>query len=75
MKPKKLTLIERIKAPTPNWFRIIRTAGLVLGSVGTVLLTSPIVLPAGIVSLAGYMLLAGSIASAIAQTAVKIDEL
>lgn len=73
MNHKKTCIIKRILAPTPKWFRNIRTAGLVLASVGSLLLTSPIALPGAIVSLGGYMVLAGSIASAVSQTAVKID--
>jgi hypothetical protein len=64
------TLVERVMAPTPKFFRLIRTIGVVIGLVGASILASPVVLPAAIVTVGGYLVLAGSIATGVAQTAV-----
>ena len=66
-----LTLLDRVLAPTPSFFKKIRTVGLVLGVVGAALLAAPVALPAVVVTIGGYLTLSGSIITAVAQTAVK----
>jgi len=74
MKNNNLNLAERVKAPTPKWFKILRTVGIALASVGGVIIASPIALPVGLVSAAGYLVLGGSIISVVSQTGVKTEE-
>lgn len=74
MKQRNLNLISRIESPTPKWFRIVRNLGLALSAVGGVLVAAPVVLPAGIVTVGGYLLLGGSIIGAVSQTAVSAEE-
>ena len=74
MKNNNLNLMERVAAPTPKWFRILRTVGIAMASVGGVVLASPVALPVGLVSAAGYLILGGSIISVVSQTAVKSEE-
>ncbi|GAQ49690.1 TPA: hypothetical protein ACT5CK_001994 [Flavobacterium psychrophilum] len=74
MKNNNLNLVERTLAPTPKWFKILRTIGIALASVGGVIIASPIALPVGLVSAAGYLVLDGSIISVVSQTAVKSEE-
>lgn len=74
MKNNNLNLAERVKAPTPKWFKILRTVGIALASVGGVIIASPIALPIGLVSAAGYLVLGGSIISVVSQTGVKTEE-
>ena len=66
----ELTLAERVLAPTPKFFKTLRTIGLVIGLVGGAILASPVVLPAAVVTVAGYLALAGSIVTGVSQTAV-----
>ena len=68
--PTELTLAERVMAPTPKFFKTLRTIGLVIGLVGGAILASPVVLPAAIVTVGGYLALAGSIVTGVSQTAV-----
>jgi hypothetical protein len=65
-----LTLAQRVVAPTPKFFRLLRTIGVVVGLVGASILASPIALPAAIVTIGGYLALAGSIVTGVSQTAV-----
>lgn len=67
-------LIQRIKEPTPKFFKKIRNIGLVMTAISGVLVTSPIALPTLVVSVAGYLAVAGGIASAVSQTAVHREE-
>ena len=66
-----LTLAERVLAPTPKFFRTLRTIGIVIGLVGGAILASPLALPAAIVTVGGYLALAGSIVTGVSQTAVE----
>jgi uncharacterized membrane protein HdeD (DUF308 family) len=74
MKNKNMNVVERALAPTPKWFKILRTVGIALASVGGIIIASPIALPVGLVSAAGYLVLGGSIISVVSQTAVKTEE-
>lgn len=74
MKNKNMNIIERTMAPTPKWFRVLRRVGIALATVGGVIIASPIALPVGLVSAAGYLVLGGSIISVVSQTAVKTEE-
>jgi ABC-type xylose transport system permease subunit len=65
-----LTLAQRVVAPTPKFFRLLRTIGVVVGLVGASILASPVALPAVVVTLGGYLALAGTIVTGVSQTAV-----
>ena len=75
MKNNNMNVLERALAPTPKWFKILRTVGIALASVGGIIIASPIALPVGLVSAAGYLVLGGSIISVVSQTAVKSEEI
>ncbi|HVD99987.1 MAG TPA: hypothetical protein VNB90_17390 [Cytophagaceae bacterium] len=66
-----MNIIKRAKAPTPKYFKILRNVGLGLAAVGGSLLATPAVLPAALVSIGGYLTLAGGIISVVSQTAVS----
>ena len=59
---------NRFLSPTPKFHRIVRNIGLGLAAAGGAILASPVVLPTAIVSLASYLILGGTIASAVAQS-------
>jgi hypothetical protein len=70
-----MNIIKRAKAPTPKFFRIMRTIGLTVAAVGGSFLAAPVALPAGLVTVAGYLTIAGSVMSAVSQTAVENDKI
>ena len=72
--PNNMNIVERVKAPTPKFFRTLRTIGLALAAIGGAILASPIALPVGLVAAAGYVVLAGGVVSAISQTAVDTTD-
>jgi uncharacterized membrane protein HdeD (DUF308 family) len=74
MKNNQMNIIDRVQAPTPKWFKVLRTIGITLVSIGGAVLASPVALPAGLVSVAGYLILGGSIVTAVSQTGVKTEE-
>lgn len=68
--PNEMNVVQRVKAPTPKFFKILRTIGLALATIGGALLAAPIALPAAVISVAGYVALAGGVMTAVSQTAV-----
>lgn len=60
MANKAMTLMERLTAPTSKFFKAIRTAGICLAAVGGAIIAAPVALPAVIVTVAGYLTVAGS---------------
>jgi hypothetical protein len=71
MANKSLTLIERLSAPTSKFFKVIRTVGISLAAVGGAIIAAPVTLPAAIVTVAGYLTVAGSVMTAVAQATVE----
>jgi hypothetical protein len=69
-----MNILERVKAPVPKFFRIIRTIGLTLAAASGAVLAEPMDLPAAVVTAAGYIGIAGGVATAVSQVAVKKEE-
>jgi hypothetical protein len=69
-----MNIVQRMKAPTPKFFRVLRTIGLALAAAGAALLTAPIALPAVVITVAGYITVAGTVATAVSQTAIPKEE-
>lgn len=65
-----MNIIERAKAPTPKFFRILRSIGLVLLGISGTIVAAPVVLPAAVVTAAGYLAVAGGVLSAVSQVTV-----
>lgn len=68
---KNMNIIDRVQAPTPKFFRVLRTIGLSLAAASAAVLASPIAVPAALVTVAGYIALAGTVVTAVSQTAVE----
>lgn len=62
---------DRYKSPTPRFFRRLRNIGIALATAGGTILAAPVLLPATVVSAAGYLAVAGTIASAVSQAVVS----
>ena len=70
-----MKIVERIKAPTPKFFKILRSIGLALLAISGTIVAAPIVLPVTVVTVAGYMAVAGGVISAVSQMTVVEDNL
>lgn len=66
-------IINRAKAPTPKFFKVLRTVGLALAAVGGTILAAPIVLPAIVTTIGGYVAVAGGVLSAASQLTTTDD--
>jgi uncharacterized membrane protein HdeD (DUF308 family) len=67
-----MNVIKRAKAPTPKFFRILRAIGLALLALSGSVIAAPVVLPVAVVSIAGYIAVAGGVISAVSQ--ITVDE-
>jgi uncharacterized membrane protein HdeD (DUF308 family) len=70
-----MNIIKRAQAPTPKFFRILRSIGLVLLAISGSVIAAPVVLPVVVVSVAGYMAVAGGVLSAVSQMTVAEENL
>ena len=66
-----MKIAQRIKAPTPSFFKKVRNIGLALAGVSATILAAPITLPALVLQLAGYLAVAGGVATAVSQAATE----
>ena len=66
-----MNLVERYKKPTPKFFKLLRNIGIALASVGAVIITAPISLPAIVITIGGYLAVAGAVATTVSQAAVS----
>lgn len=67
----EMSVMERIAAPTPRFFKTLKTIGITLAAVSGALLAAPVALPVVITTIAGYLAVAGTVATAISQVTVE----
>lgn len=69
-----MSIVKRMKQPTPRFFRKIRNIGISIATIGGAIIAAPVALPAAVVTIAGYMAVAGTVASAVSQAVTKPDD-
>jgi len=70
-----MNVIERVKAPTPKFFKVLRTIGLALLAISGSVVAAPVALPVAVVTVAGYVAVAGGVLSAVSQITTSTDSL
>ncbi len=63
-------IVSLATAPTPKFFKVLRNIGLALAAIGGTILTAPVVLPAVVLTVGGYLAVAGGVLSAVSQLTV-----
>jgi hypothetical protein len=74
MKKIKTTATElktRWSGKTPTFWKKVQRIGVIAGTIGGVIVAAPVTLPAALVTLSGYLLLAGSVTATLAQLTVE----
>ena len=66
--------MQRVQSPTPKFFRTVRSIGLILTAASAAVLTAPVSLPAIVLTVAGYVAVAGAVMSAVSQTTVETED-
>lgn len=69
-----MSIIKRLKAPTPLFFKKLRNIGITLAAVGGAIVTAPVTLPAAIVTAGGYLAVAGAVIGAVSQATVQNED-
>lgn len=67
------SFFQRVGSETPPFFKKLRLIGLVVVAAGTTIVASPIALPALVTTIGGYLIVAGSVATAMSQAAISED--
>ena len=66
-----MQLIERSKKPTPKFFKVLRTIGLSLAGIGGAIMAAPVTLPSILITIAGYITVAGGVLSGVSQLTIE----
>jgi len=71
-----MNILDRYKKPTPKFFRILRNLGVGLATAGGTIIAAPVSMPAWLLTFATYIVVAGTVATAVSQAAVddNIDQ-
>jgi hypothetical protein len=69
-----MNLIERVASPMPTFFQKLRNIGLALAAISAAIIASPVALPTIVVTIAGYLAVAGTVLSAVSQVTVAGDQ-
>jgi ABC-type xylose transport system permease subunit len=65
-----MTLVKRWNAPTPKFWKKVQNIAIAVGAAAGVVLAAPITLPATVVTVAGYLVTAGTVAATLSQLTV-----
>jgi ABC-type xylose transport system permease subunit len=68
------TILARWVSPTPKFFKKVRNIGLVMGALGTAIVTAPVSIPILASTIGGYLVAAGGVITAISQLTTSQDE-
>jgi hypothetical protein len=66
-----MKLIQRLKEPTPPFFKKLRNIGIILVATSGAILAAPVTLPAILVSIATYLAVAGTVATTVSQAVIS----
>lgn len=69
-----MKIIERYQKTTPKFFRHLRNIGIALATAGGAIIAAPVAIPATIVTIATYMTVVGTVATAVSQAVVSDKE-
>lgn len=69
-----MNIAKRYQKPTPKFFRVLRNIGITLAATGGAIIAAPFALPATLVTIATYITVAGTVATAVSQAVVSDDK-
>jgi len=65
-----MSLVKRWNAPTPKFWKKVQNIAIAVGAAAGVIVAAPIALPASVVTVAGYLVTAGTVAATLSQLTV-----
>jgi len=66
-----MVLEKRWKAKTPKFWKKVQKIAIIAGTVAGVIIAAPVTLPAAVVTAAGYLVTAGTVAATLSQLTVE----
>lgn len=72
-KDKLKSFFKRCGEDTPPFFKKLRLAGLIITAAGATIVAAPVALPALATTIGGYLIVGGSVATAMSQAAIADD--
>ena len=66
-----MNIKQRITSKTPSFWKKVQKLGIIAGTVGGAILASPVTLPAALISIAGYLVTAGTVTAALSQLTIE----
>ena len=64
-------IVKRWNAKTPKFWKRVQQIAIAAGAVAGVIIAAPIALPAAVITVAGYVATAGTVAATLAQLTVE----
>ena len=65
---------KRWNAPTPKFWKKVQNIAIAIGAAAGVIVAAPITLPAAVVTVAGYLVTAGTVAATLSQLTVEANQ-
>ena len=69
-----MSLVKRWNAPTPKFWKKVQNIAIAIGAAAGVVIAAPITLPAAVVTVAGYLVTAGTVAATLSQLTVEDNQ-
>ena len=66
-----MSLKKRWNAPTPKFWKRVQKAAITVGAIAGVIISAPITLPATVITIAGYVVTAGTVAATLSQLTIE----
>lgn len=66
--------MNRWNAPTPKFWKRVQKVAITVGAIAGVILTAPVTLPATVITVAGYVATAGTVAATLSQLTIENNE-
>ena len=64
-------LKHRWNAPTPKFWKKVQRVAIVAGTIAGIIIAAPVTLPAAVITVAGYVATAGTVAATLSQLTVE----
>ena len=64
-------LKHRWNSPTPKFWKNVQRIAIVAGTIAGIIIAAPVALPAAVVTVAGYVVTAGTVAATLSQLTVE----
>jgi ABC-type xylose transport system permease subunit len=65
---------KRWNAPTPKFWKNVQKVAIAIGAAAGVVIAAPITLPTAVVTVAGYLVTAGTVAATLSQLTVEDNQ-